>query len=142
MEHKSIYKKHLYNLTEERTKSVGAADRLHYGGSRGKWYSRLKICQATLRPCSTTSKACSLVNGSSNRIGHKNGRCSTGRSALCSPCADASPPEGGGRARSRWADEAGEVMSIIVTDVGAERGVDAPDPPAASSESGESGAES
>jgi hypothetical protein len=93
---------------------------MYHGGSRGKWYSRLKICQATLRPCSTVSNACSLVNGNSIRIGHKSRVCSKGRRASCSPCTDVSPDGGRARSRSRLAPECGEVISIMVTDVGAE----------------------
>lgn len=91
---------------------------VHHGGSRGKWYSRLKICQATPRPCSTTSKACSLVKGNSSRMGHKSKGRSKGRSASCSPCTDVSPPDGGFGRGSRLG-ECGEVTSIIVTDAGA-----------------------
>lgn len=47
-----------------------------------------------------------------------------GRSALCSPCADLSPDGGG--ARSCFA-KGGELMSIMVTDMGMERAGDAPD---------------
>lgn len=104
--------KHRY-LTALRVQLV-----VYHGGSRGKWYSRLKMSQATLRPCSTASNACSLVNGNSTRIGHKSKGRSKGRSASCSPCTDVSPD--GGRARSRLV-ECGEVTSIMVTDVGVER---------------------
>ena len=106
------YMKHRYLTT------LGAADSIHHGGSRGKWYSRLKMSQATLRLCSTTSNACSLVNGNSNRSGHKIRGRSMGRSASCSPCTDVSPD--GGRARSSLV-RCGEVTSIMVTDVGEER---------------------
>jgi len=59
------------------------------------------------------------VKGSSSRIGHKSKGRSKGRSALCSPCTDVSPSDGG-LARSRLG-ECGEVTSIIVTGVGTER---------------------
>ena len=64
--------------------------------------------------------ATSLVKGISNRIGHENGRPRTGRSALCSPCADLSSDGGRPWSRSREAED-GEVISIIVTDVGVDR---------------------
>ena len=85
------------------------------------------------------SKASSLVNGSSNLIGHRSGKCSIGRSALCSPCADVSPPpDEGGRARSPRSclADGGEVTSIMVTNVGAER-PDVPVPESSSSERGD-----
>lgn len=71
-------------------------------------------------PWLTASMATSLVNGSSNRIGHENGKPCMGRSALYSPCVDLSPDEGRPSSRSRLAED-GEVISIIVTDVGVDR---------------------
>jgi len=64
--------------------------------------------------------ATSRVKGSSNRIGHENGRLCIGRSALRSPCADVSPDGDRPWLRSCVAED-GEVTSIIVTDVGVER---------------------
>ena len=105
--YKVWYIKHWYLTTLQAQLIV------HHGGSRGKWYNRLKISQATLRPCSTASNACSLVKGSSSRIGHNIKGRSMGRSASRSPCTDVSPD--GGRARSRSVDCEG-VTSIMVTD--------------------------
>jgi hypothetical protein len=107
--YKAWYIKHWYLTT------LHAQLIVHHGGSRGKWYNRLKISQATLMPCSTASNACSLVNGSSSRIGHNIKGRSMGRSASRSPCTDVSP--NGGRARSRLVDCEG-VTSIMVTEAG------------------------
>jgi hypothetical protein len=71
-------------------------------------------------PWLTASMATSLVKGSSNWIGHVNGRLCMGRSALCSPWADVSPDGGRPGSRSRVPED-GEVISIIEMDVGVER---------------------